>query len=123
MPITTQVFIEHNELPNLIAQLPALANQAVREQGQVSVADAKTNIVKYDAIDTGTMLNSVTTKMLGEYEAEVTVNAVSDDGYPYPVIVDKGGAHVSPRPFFTEMIATAKREFPDRISRAMARFR
>lgn len=61
MPITTEVIVERTQLPELIARLPELANQAVREQGQVCVADAKTNIVKYNAIDTGTMLGSVAT--------------------------------------------------------------
>lgn len=123
MPITTEVIVERTQLPELIARLPELANQAVREQGQVCVADAKTNIVKYNAIDTGTMLGSVATHMLGEYEAEVSVNATSADGYPYPLVVNYGSSRVGPRPFFTEMIAKATREYPERIQRAMSRFR
>lgn len=104
-----------NEFPNMLAQFDSIVNRAIRKQIFVTEGDVKTNIVKYDAIDTGNMLGSVKAEMQGQDTGIVSVSAQSGDGYPYPVAVNFGTVYVSPRPFFTEAETKAETEFPGRM--------
>lgn len=111
--------VQRNECGHLANLLPTLINRVIREQVNVSVDDVATNIVKYNAVDTGLMLNSAQGEMLNAREGLVSVSAQSGDGYPYPVAVNYGTVKMSPRPFFTDAENTARDEFPRRMADAI----
>jgi hypothetical protein len=114
MPRVT-VEIRNNKLPRLGANFKREVNRRVREQVMQSESDTKVNIVRYGAVDTGTMLGSARGEMTGETEGMVSVNAESEDGYPYPQAVNFGTRFMPGRPFFSEMVETARAEFPRRF--------
>lgn len=104
-----------SKLGRVARQFPDEVRTIIREQVLESEGNVKINIVKYDAIDTGAMFGSVKGEMTGDLEGEVSVNAQSDDGFPYPIVVDKGGAHVAGRPFFSDEAERARQTFPDKF--------
>jgi hypothetical protein len=109
--------MRHNELPRIDASFPDRVNRGIRKQVLISEGDAKVNIVKYDAIDTGNMLGSVRGEMTGFQSGQVTVSAESGKGYPYPAAVNFGTIHMAPRPFWSDMEAKAESEFADTVRR------
>lgn len=117
MAVTIEFDVLRNEFPSLLAQFDGIVNRAIRKQILVTEADLKTNIVRYDAIDTGNMLNSTRGEMVSAAEGLVSVSAESEDGYPYPWIVNYGGVHVAPRPYWSDAEAKAEDEYPGRMRR------
>lgn len=111
--------VQRNEFGPLANMLPSIINRVIREQVMITEGDVKTNIVQYDAVDTGNMLNSTKGEMLSQREGLVSVSAQSEDGYPYPVAVNFGTVKVSPRPFFTDAEEVARQEFPRRMADAI----
>ena len=111
--------VQRNEFGPLANMLPSIINRVIREQVMVSEGNVKTNIVQYDAVDTGNMLNSTKGEMLGQREGLVSVSAQSEDGYPYPAAVNFGTVHVSPRPYFSDEEEVARDEFPRRMADAI----
>lgn len=103
--------VQRNEFGSLAAMLPEIRTRAIRKQVLVSTGDVKQFIVQYGAVDTGNMLGSTTGEMVSANEGIVSVSAESGDGFPYPRLVNSGGVHVSPRPFFDDAVALAKQEF------------
>lgn len=111
--------VRRNNFGPLAAMLPTIINRVIREQVFISEGDVKTNIIQYNAVDTGNMLNSTKGEMLSPTEGLVSVSAQSGQGYPYPVAVNFGTVHVSPRPFFSDAETTAQQEFPRRMVAAI----
>lgn len=118
--------IVYNRFPEIRRRFPREVDQIVREQIKVTEGDVKTNIVKYNAIDTSNMINSVDSHPTGHAQGEVTVSAQSEQGYPYPTAVNFGyervdGVRVPGRPFFSEAIIKAEDEFPERFKELESR--
>ena len=90
-------------------------NAAIRTQIYATQRDTQTNIQKYGLIDTGTMLNSVTPQMTGQFSGEVKVSAQSDEGYPYPAAQNYGTRYIPASPFFSEAVTKAEGDFPKRF--------
>lgn len=115
---TIKVTLEKNIFGDLARQFPAAVNRGMRKQVLVSERDVVTNIQRYDLIDTGNMMGSVK----GDTEAmEVSVNAESEKGYPYPWIQNYGGRKIPRKPFFSEAVRKAEDEFPGRVRREIDR--
>jgi len=113
MSVTADVTF--NKLPAIARRFPTEVNRRIRQQVFTTEGDVKTNIVAYDAIDTGNMLGSTRGEMTGQFAGQVSVSAESEDGYPYPQLVNSGGVYVPPRPFFDEALDKARGEFPRRF--------
>lgn len=107
MGITTQIV--YNKLPRIRAQFPREVNQIIREQILVTESDTQVNIQKYNYIDTGATLNSVASRMTGEFSGEVTV------GTEYAVFGNFGTRFQPARPFFSDAAVKAESEFPERF--------
>lgn len=58
------------------------------------------------ATDIGNLVNSIGSRMIGAAEGEVTVSA------EYAAVLEFGGVHMAPRPFFTPAV---KAEWPEFI--------
>ena len=104
-----------SKLPRVGANLRREVNRSVREQVLTTEGDVSIGIVKYGAVDTGTMLGSVRGEMTGETTGNVSVNAESADGSPYPLYVNFGTRYVPARPFFSDAVEKARTEFPERF--------
>lgn len=104
-----------SRLTQIGRQFPDEANRVVREAVMDVERDVVVNIVKYGAVDTGTMLGSVRGEMTGQAEGMVSVNAESEEGYPYPVAVNYGTRYVPARPFFTDAVEQERQRFPERF--------
>lgn len=113
--MTARVIVVKNVSKQVAARFPGEIDRIIRAQALQSVDDTMTNIVKYDAIDTGNMLNSPRDHEAGHLAREVTVSAQSKQGAPYPAFVNYGTRFMPARPFFSDMIATAEKEFPERF--------
>ena len=113
--MTARVIVVKNMSKRVAQQLPGEIDRIIRAQALQSVDDTMTNIVKYDAIDTGNMLNSVRDHEAGHLAREVVVSAQAEGGAPYPAFVNYGTRFMPARPFFSDMIAVAEKEFPDRF--------
>lgn len=109
-----------NNLHAIAAGLSGAIATAVREQVLATERDVKLNIVAYDYIDTGNALGSVRGEANGS-SGEVSINAESEDGFPYPWVGNYGSVHQSARPFFTNAEKKAEREFPGRVNRHVGR--
>jgi HK97 gp10 family phage protein len=105
--ITTQII--YNKLPQVRARFPREVSEIVREQIKVTEDDIKTNIQKYDYIDTGATLNSVQSAMTGQFSGEVTV------GTEYAVYGNYGTRYQTARPFASDAAVTGETEFPERF--------
>lgn len=114
MSVTAEVAF--NKLPAIARRFPSEVNRRIRQQVFTTEGDVKTNIVAYDAVDSGNMLGSTRGEMTGQLAGQVSVSAESEDGYPYPQIVNSGGVFVPPRPFFDEALDKARDEFSRRFS-------
>lgn len=113
--MSVEVTISFNKLPAIARQFPAETNRRIRQQVFQTEGDVKTGIVSHDAIDTGNMLGSTRGEMTGQFEGLVSVSAESEDGFPYPQLINSGGVYVAPRPFFDEALDKARGEFPRRF--------
>lgn len=107
MPITARV--EYNRLPKVRISFPGAVNKIVLEQVLQTQTDVRTNILKYDYIDTGATFRSVEGDMIGQFTGEVTV------GTEYAVYGNFGTRFQAARPFFSDATVKAEREFPDRF--------
>jgi len=117
--ITVEVVL--NKFPGMTDRIMLAVNQGMRHQHLATRRDVVMNIRKWKAIDTGTMIGSVRSRMTGTHEAEVKVGARSDEGYPYPAAVNYGTVHMDPRPFFTEAVEKARVEFGPRVQKYVER--
>jgi len=104
-----------SKLGRIPTRLKAEVNRGVREQVLATEGDVAINIVKFGAVDTGTMLGSVAGTMTGDVSGQVSVSAESAEGYPYPQIVNFGGRFVPARPFFSDAVEQARVDFPRRF--------
>lgn len=59
--------------------------------------------------DTGYLANNITTQQVGEFVADVTSSAKSDDGHPYAVDLEYGNSKMAARPYMRPS-ANDKRE-------------
>lgn len=107
-PVTVEVLFD--KLDDFARLFPRETQQIIREQVMQSEADVKTNIVKYDYVDTGATLNSTQGRMTGEFAGEVSV------GTEYAMYGNYGTRHQPARPFFSDAADKARREFPQRFS-------
>lgn len=115
---TIKVTLEKNIFGDLARQFPAAVNRGMRKQVLVSERDVVQNVVLYDVIDVGNLKGSVK----GDTEAmEVSVNAESKKGFPYPWIQNYGGRKIRARPFFSDAVRKAEDEFPGRVKREIDR--
>jgi len=109
MPITARV--EYNRLPRVRRSFPGAVNTIVHEQVLQTQTDVRTNILKYDYIDTGETFRSVEGDMTGEFSGEVTV------GTDYAVFGNYGTRYQPARPFFSDAVVKAEAEYPDRFKK------
>lgn len=125
--------VKYNRLPEMYDKFPRETDQIVRQQLFVTEDDVKTNIVKYDAIDTSNMINTVASKpdssgggevvSPAEYSAYVNYGYVRGGRSFLFGAVRMGGSHVPARPFFSDAVEKARREFPERFRELERRLR
>lgn len=100
-----RVIIDKNLFPQIGRELPRISEALVHEEGFAFEDGVVGNIVKYQTIDTATMMNSVA------FDGTDTVA----DNVPYGEFVDKGTIFMEPRPFWTEELETSRKRFPKRF--------
>jgi len=104
--ITVQVTANIKDLRNMaqdegFGDLETVADKLERnlerfkEQVLVKLGDEllrfiQQNIKSFGLIDTGNMLNSVTRRSMGSDRVQVGLNAITTDGYPYPLGIELG---------------------------------
>ncbi len=89
-------------------------DRALRAEVLVTERDTKENIVRYNAIDTGTMLRSVHGQQVDDWTWKLAVPV------PYAAYVNFGTRHMAARPFFSEAVEASRQRFPGRMRRAVA---
>lgn len=97
--------VEKNRCAEVARRFPIEVKQIIREEGLAFEDGVVGNIVKYQTIDTGTMMNSVA------FDGEDEVK----DNVQYGEFVDKGTVHMEPRPFWSDELAESRRRFPKRF--------
>ena len=99
------VTIEKNLLPKIGREIPRISKQLVLEEGFAFEDGVVGNIIKYQTIDTSTLMGSVA------FDGEDTVA----DNVEYGIFVDKGTVWVDPRPFWSDEMTVSRRRFPERF--------
>lgn len=107
--MTVRMVVRANRCKAVAARFPREVDALVRAQLLQSEADVKENVVKYDVIDTGNLLNSVAGRSTGQARGEVV------SGAEYSAYQNFGTRFISGRPFFSDAIETARKEFPERF--------
>ena len=106
------VEITRDKFPQLIARFPSAVRKRARAQVEETEREVRANIVAFGLIDTGLMLTTVVGTMTDRAEGMVAVPAVSPEGFPYPVVQDKGSVHVPATGFFSKAVDKARSAFP-----------
>lgn len=125
--MSTQVILKENHFPAIIKGMETNAGRAVREtifdiesRSKALMAGAKSGEMyarpngrmhqasapgEAPAIDTGNLVNSIQTQMIGASSGIVFTNA------EYAPVLELGGVKMEPRPFFTPATAAAWPDF------------
>jgi hypothetical protein len=111
--------VQRNEFGPLAKRLALIIESVIREQIKVTEGDVKDNMSQYNYWKTGNASNNTKGEMVNPREGMVSVNAQSEDGYPYPVAGNFGTVYMAPRPFFSDAEAVAREEFPRRMANAI----
>lgn len=104
MPRLT-VRIEKNRFHEVARAFPREVDAIIREEGLAFEDGVVSNIVKYDVIDIGTLLDSVA------FDGKDEVA----DNVEYGEFQDKGTAFISPRPFWSDELETSRLRYPKRF--------
>ena len=107
--MTVRMVVRANNCERVAARFPAEVDRLVRAQLLQTEADVKENVVTYDVIDTGNLLNRVTSQATGEAQGEVRSEA------EYSAYQNFGTRFIGGRPFFSDAIEVARDEFPARF--------
>ena len=107
---TLNTYVAYNKLPAIAAKFPALVRELVDDERFDFEADVKDFIVSYNAVDTGNMLNSVFSRMIGEHSAEILSPA------HYSAYVNYGTYKMAARPFFSDAVERSRQRFPQRFN-------
>lgn len=84
------VTVLRNDFAKLAANLTRIAEEETQAAGELVEEQWKANIRAADLIETGAYLDSVAAAKVGNAAWVVSTDAVSDDGYPYPVAQEYG---------------------------------
>ncbi len=107
--MAVQVIVRSNKCPQVMRRFPAEVDRIVRAQLLQSESDAKENVVKYDVIDTGNLLGSIFSQSTGQAQGMVASPA------EYSAYQNFGTRYITGRPYFSDMVETARQEFPQRF--------
>lgn len=103
-----------NRLPQIMAELPAAVDAAVRAGAELVEARAKDRV----PVDTGKLRAAIHTDRDGV--AEYTVKGGDDDAW-YGHIVEHGGNRTSPRPFMVPSAEESRDEVTALVAAAIRR--
>lgn len=136
----TSIKIVFNKLPQIAAQLPAEVAMVVQKaaydveaNAKASMSGPKTGFIykrgnkmhqasapgEAPAIDTGTLVNSIQSRMTGMSSAEVSVGAA----YGLPLEYGTEDGHIAPRPFMTPAAEKVKPGFIEACKQLLLRLR
>lgn len=110
-----EVVISFDKLPQLARRFPVATSKRIRAEVLATEAGVKQNIVTADLIESGNMLNTTKGEMTGQFEGQVSVPAESEDGFPYPIVQDRGSVHVPATGFFSKEVDKSRTRFPRRF--------
>lgn len=85
-----QIKVLQNDLAKMASRLSEIANEETQAAGELVEEQWRANIIAADLIDSGEYRDSVAAERTGDAEWTVGTDAVSDDGYPYPVAQEYG---------------------------------
>lgn len=107
--MTVRMVVRSNLCPRVAQRFPAEVDRLVRAQLLQTEQDVIENVVKYDVIDTGNLMNRVESRSTGQAQGEVT------SGAEYSAYQNFGTRFIAGRPFYSDAIEVARREFPERF--------
>jgi hypothetical protein len=116
MRLSVRGDVAMNKLPRLAQLFPRSVHKRIVDEILETKQGVEDNIRKYDLIDTGRMLGSVTAQMQSWFEGNVDVTAVSDAGFPYPAAQNYGTRFIPASPFFSDEVREAEKRFPKRFA-------
>ncbi len=104
MPRLT-VVVEKNRFPEVAKRFPVEVDRIRRLEGLAFEDGAVSNVVKYQVIDSGTLMGSIAFN--GDDEVA--------DNVDYGEYQDKGTVFIAPRPFWSDELGVSRRRYPLRF--------
>lgn len=109
------VDVSKNNAGRLAAIWDDIVSRATEKSAEAMAATVHQSIEDQHLIKTGRMLASVNTSRIDRAKWSVVVSAVSDKGFPYPALLDRGGRFVKAYNFFTGPKLLAEDAYPKAV--------